>query len=329
MLNIFRSFNPYAVFVLFLVAIVFKLAFLVHPVMPYRIAESPYLWLKLADFMESALGHSAFLLTFFAIVNLFGQAIYLNRIASTHHLYPKASYLPAMGYVLLTSLFKDWNYLSATLVSNWLLLAMLSGMLQLYAAPDARKQIFNIGCCISLAAMLVFPNIAFILLLLLALAVLRPFKISEWMVGLLGLLTPLYFLAGILFLTDNLHLLPKMAAIGFRLPDRLARPEIVIAAFSVIALLMTTGVYYLNTFMSRMLIQNKKWWYVVIGSFFVSLIAGTFTIAKGYNQWLGVLVPVTFIVTNTWFEERHKWLPRVFIYVLMAVIIFVQWFPIG
>ncbi len=309
MLNIFRSFNPYAVFVLFLVAIVFKLAFLVHPVMPYRIAESPYLWLKLADFMESALGHSAFLLTFFAIVNLFGQDIYLN--------------------VLLTSLFKDWNYLSATLVSNWLLLAMLSGMLQLYAAPDARKQIFNIGCCISLAAMLVFPNIAFILLLLLALAVLRPFKISEWMVGLLGLLTPLYFLAGILFLTDNLHLLPKMAAIGFRLPDRLARPEIVIAAFSVIALLMTTGVYYLNTFMSRMLIQNKKWWYVVIGSFFVSLIAGTFTIAKGYNQWLGVLVPVTFIVTNTWFEERRKWLPRVFIYVLMAVIIFVQWFPIG
>lgn len=329
MLNIFRSFNPYSVFALFLVAIVFKLAFLVHPVMPYQVAGSQYLWLQVVSFFESILGHSAFLLTFFAVVNLFGQAIYLNRIANTYHLFPRASYLPAMGYVLLTSLFKDWNYLSAALINNWLLLAMLSGMLQLYAAPDARKQIFNIGCFISLSTMLVFPNIAFVALLLLALAVLRPFKISEWMVGLLGILTPVYFLAGILFLVDDLPLLTKMVSVGFTLPEKMAHPEILITAFSVIALLMVTGVYYLNIFMSRMLIQNKKWWYVVICSFFVSLIAGTFTVAKGYNQWMAALVPVTFIVTNTWFEERKKWLPRVFIYLLMAAVIFVQWVPAG
>ncbi len=141
--------------------------------MPYHVAESQYVWLKLSAFISSALGNSAFLLTFFVIINLFGQALYLNRIANTHHLFPKASYLPAMGYVLITSLFKDWNYLSAALISNWLVLAMLSGMLQLYASPDARKQIFNIGCYISLAAMLVFPNIVFVALLLLALAVLK------------------------------------------------------------------------------------------------------------------------------------------------------------
>lgn len=327
MLNIFRSFNPYSVFALFLVAIIFKLAFLVHPDMPYHVADSQYVWLKLSGFFESMLGHSAFLLTFFALVNIFGQAIYLNRIANTHHLFPKASYLPAMGYVLITSLFKDWNYLSAALISNWLLLGMLSGMLQLYASPDARKKIFNIGCYISLTGMLVFPNMAFIVLLLLALAVLRPFKLSEWMVGLLGLLTPVYFLAGVLFLADDLPLLTKMVSIGFSLPAKLQYPGIVLTAFSIILLLLITGVYYLNIFMSRMLIQNKKWWYVVIFSFFISIIAGVFTVAKGYNQWMAVLIPATFIISNTWFEERRKWLPRVFIYLLAGVIIFVQWFP--
>lgn len=329
MLNIFRSFNPYSVFALFLVAIVFKLAFLVHPVMPYSVAESQYVWLWLSEFLSSALGNSAFLLTFFGIVNLFGQALYLNRIANAHHLFPKASYLPAMSYVLLTSLFKDWNYLSAGLVANWLLLAMLSGMLQLYASPDARKKIFNIGCYISLAAILVFPNIAFVALLLLALGVLRPFKLSEWMVGLLGILTPVYFLAGILFLVDDLPLLTRMISLGFSLPARLAQPEIVLTAFSTILLLMVVGIYYLNLFMSRMLIQNKKWWYVVICFLLISLIAGTFTVAKGYNQWMAALIPVTFIITNSWFEERRKWLTKVFIYLFLAVIIFIQWFPNG
>ncbi len=141
------------------------------------------------------------------------------------------------------------------------------------------------------------------------------------MVGLLGILTPVYFLAGILFLVDDLPLLTKMVSAGFSLPGKLAWPEIVLTAFSVILLLLITGIYYLNIFMSRMLIQNKKWWYVVICSFLVSLIAGAFTLAKGYNQWMAVLIPATFIITNTWFEERKRWLTRIFMYLLMAAVI--------
>lgn len=327
MLNLFRSYNPYSVIVLFLVAIFLKLAILIHPEMAFAAGHSQIVWLKLAGFLETIFGGSSFLITFFALVNLFGQAIFLNRIANRHHLYPKATYLPALTYILVTSLIKDWNYLSAELVSNWLVLAMLSAMLQLYSPTDVRKQIFNIGCFISLTAMLVFPNVLFVLLLLVALGILRPFKASEWMVGLLGIITPFYFLAGILYLTDNLALLRQMINIGFSLPRQLLHPEITITVASWLVLLLLVGTWYLNYFMSRMLFQNKKWWWVVVVSFLISLLAGMFTVAKGYNQWMAALAPASFIIANLWFEERKKWITTIFFYLFVAVVIFAQWYP--
>jgi hypothetical protein len=326
-LNLFRSYNPYSVIALFLLAIFLKLAILLYPEMPYVIEESQVIWLKLASFLSTALGGSSFLLTFFALVNLFGQAIFLNRIANRHHLFPRATYLPALTYILVTSLFKDWNYLSAALVSNWLLLAMLSAMLQLYAADDARKQIFNIGCFVSLIAMLVFPNIIFVLLLLLALGILRPFKIAEWTVGLLGIITPFYFLAGILYLTDNMALLNQVATIGFSLPGQVAQPRVVFTVLGLLLVSLAGGILYLNYFMSRMLFQNKKWWWVIIAAFFISIIAGAFTVAKGYNQWMAALVPASFIIANVWFAERKKWITTIFFYVFAAVVVFAQWYP--
>jgi hypothetical protein len=199
-------------------------------------------------------------------------------------------------------------------------------MLKLYASTDGGKQIFNIGCFISLTAMLIFPNIIFIALLLLALAILRPFKAAEWMVGLLGILTPFYFLAGILFLSDDLPLLKKMVAIGFSLPHKIANPTVVLTAFSILVIMILAGIYYLNNFMGRMLFQNKKWWWVILASFFISLVAGIFTVAKGYNQWMAILIPGSFIIANVWFEERKKWVTTVLFYLFIAVIIFAQWF---
>jgi hypothetical protein len=311
------------------VTIFLKLAILIHPEMVLATNQSQIIWLKLSGFLEAVLGRSPFLITFFAVVNLFGQAIFVNRIANRHHLYPRATYLPALTYILVTSLFEDWNYLSAALISNWLLLAMLSAMLQLYSAGDVRKQIFNIGCFISITAMLVFPNIIFIALLLLSLAILRPFKVAEWLVGLLGLLTPFYFLAGILYLTNDLVLLKRMVAIGFSIPKHIEHPEMVLTSFSMIGLMLIVGIFYLNNFMGRMLFQNKKWWWVVIASFVISIVAGMFTVAKGYNQWMAVLIPASFLIANVWFEERKKWITTIFFYLFVAVVIFAQWFPEG
>lgn len=327
MLQLFRNYNPFSVILLLLIAIGFKLAILIHPSLPLVLPGSQLVWKELAAVAGNILGRSPFLVTFFTLINIVGQALMLNRIANQHHLFPKSTYLPAMGYVMVTSLFTEWNYLSAPLVNNWLLLIALATCLRLHALPQSRKEIFNIGFCLGLASLLLFPHLVFILLLFLALSLLRPFNAGEWVVGLLGLVTPFYFLGSVLFLTDNLPLIHQVFQAGFSLPTSIQAPASSIPAFGMVLILLITGYSYLNGFMSRMLFQTKKMWWVIIASFLISLVAGIFTVAQGYNQWMAVLIPGTLVLTNTWFAESRKGLIRLLFYLWVAVIIFVQWYP--
>lgn len=312
---------------LLLLAICCKLPVLWHPELPVLHGDSQLIWIQMAAIITRALGHNAFLVSSFSLLNIVGQALMLNRISNSHHILPKNSYLPAMTYVLLTSLFVEWNYLSAALVANWFLLATYNSLFKLHAQEQARKEIFNIGCFLSLSALLVFPNIILLILVFIVLRLLRPFKAAEWVVGLLGILTPLYFLTAILYLTDRLHLMRQMIAIGFEWPGPVAHPAFIFIPLVLIALLFFFGAFYLNGFMSRMLTLTKKLWYVIIAGLFLGLLAGTFTVAKGYNQWLAALLPGVWIMSNLWFAETRKWLSRILFYLLLVVVIFVQWFP--
>jgi hypothetical protein len=325
-LQIFKNYSPYAVMMLFIATILLKLGVILHPEPIFVASQSQIIWQKIADFLHSILGGSSFLITFFAVLNLFGQSIFLNKIANDHHLFPKSTYLPAITYLMVTSLFKEWNYLSGALINNWLVLAILSGVLKLYATEDARKHIFNIGCFISLSSFIIFPSFLYIILLLIALAVLRPFKVSEWMVGLLGLLTPYYFLVGILYLTDSLPLLQKVLAIDFSLTKPTSNIEVIATAAVFFVIILVIGTFYLNYYMDRMLFQYKKWWWVTLCCFIISIVIGMFTLAKSYNQWMMILPVASLMIANTWFEERKNWFKLVCFYLFIAIIIFTQWY---
>lgn len=316
-----------AVVILLLLTIFCKLPVLWHPELPLYVADSQYVWKIVAGILSDFLGQNAFLVSTLALLNIFGQALMLNHIANRHHIFPQNTYLPAMTYILLSSLFVEWNYLSAALIANWFLLATYAAIFRLSAEGQVRKEIFNIGCFLSLSAMLVFPNIFLLLALFVALRLLRPFKPAEWVLGLLGLCTPIYFLAGILLLFDKLPVLHDLIAIGFELPGKLLHPEKVIAPLFVMLLLFVVGAFFLQGFMSRMLTVTKKQWTLIIVLLGLTLLAGTFTVAKGYNQWLAALVPVTWIIANLWVAETKKWIMQVLFYLLIGVVIFVQWFP--
>lgn len=63
--------------------------------------------------------------------------------------------------------------------------------------------LFNTGIVIGIATFFYFPAIAFAALIIVGLVILRPFRLAEWMVSLLGILTPWYFLLSYVFLTDR------------------------------------------------------------------------------------------------------------------------------
>src|SRR5690606_18012793 len=140
-----------------------------------------------------------------AYLLLFTQAISFNQFITGRRMMQKPNYLPAMSYLLITSFFAEWNVLSAPMVINTLLIWVWAKMSNLYNNQHAKTTLFNIGLAIGICSFFYFPSLAFTLLVIFALLLTRPFKIAEWMVAFLGIITTWYFLFAWLFLTDRLY----------------------------------------------------------------------------------------------------------------------------
>ena len=131
---------------------------------------------------------------------LFTQAITFNRLVNDQRLMQKSNYLTAMGYLLITSLFAEWNVLSAPLIINTLLIWVWSSMSRLHNDHHPKTSLFNIGIAIGVSSFFYFPSLAFAALIVFGLLVTRAFKVSEWMVALLGIIAPYYFLLAYVFI---------------------------------------------------------------------------------------------------------------------------------
>jgi len=323
--KIFRTSTPASVMALLLITLITKLYWLAHPaaaVMP----DYQKIWIGVLGVIQFFIGHSPLAMTFFAIINLTGQAIYLNRITTENDLFQTRNYLPAICFVLFSGLFPEWNYLSASLISNWFILAALSGLLQMTNSLNVRKDIFNIGLFISCAAILSLPALIFLPLLFVALSISRPFKADEWLLGLLGFLTPIYFLAAGIFLFGDWHTLSAWLPADIYFIDHL--PETPVKTYSVlglIILLLIVGIIYLNQYSEHKLIQVKKRWSLIITGFFLALIPLVFKGIGSAGMSIFTLIFLSAIVANIWIERKNKWIGRILFYVFLAVLIFAQW----
>ena len=130
----------------------------------------------------------------------------------------KPHYLVAMSYILITSLVPEWNNLSSVLITNSVMVWAWPRMVSLYNHPRPKAVIFNIGLALGICSFFYLPSMLFLLLLGIALLLFRPFSITEWLVALVGLLSPYYFLCIYLYLTDRFKLSVLLPDMGIKYP---------------------------------------------------------------------------------------------------------------
>ena len=175
----------------------------IHPQIPLPQKTDGFLF-KLLLLQLSGLGKNlSFIYPLIAFFLLFTQAITLNALVNQHRLMQKPNHLTGMAYLLITSLFAEWNILSAPLIINTLLIWVWSRMSRLYNQPNPKTSLFNIGMAIGLSSFFYFPVIAFAALVVVGLLITRAFKLSEWVVALFGVATPFYFIFTYVFIADK------------------------------------------------------------------------------------------------------------------------------
>ena len=218
MIGVFKQKNSINALLLFFYALVLKFSMFLHPVLPVLHKEDNYFYRFILNGLDSIFHHAGIFYSIITFLLLFTQATLLNSICNYHRILPKPNYLPGMAYILVTSLLQDWNHFSAPLLVNSIMIWCWYRMIALYSSQIPITAIYNIGFFIGVATLLYMPAIAFLVLVFFALIVMRPFRVQEWFVGLLGFTSPYYFLLLVLYFTHQLQWRNLIPDITFTLP---------------------------------------------------------------------------------------------------------------
>ncbi len=264
---------------------------------------------------------------FFPVVTfvlLYTQAIAFNKLANDQKLMQKPNYLTAMSYLLITSLFSEWNILSAPLIINTLLVWVWARMSGLYNNPNPKSSLFNIGIIIGVSTFFYFPSIAFSVLIVSGLIVTRPFKLAEWLIALLGIITPYYFLISWAFLTDKL--------MGYRFPGVMISLPLfnkslwAIGAVILVFIASVIGIYFIQKNLMRQLVQTRKSWNLVFLYFLVALFVPFINATHTFEYWILCAVPLSAFIGCAFLYPRRLWFPRLLHWLMVAFVIAFAYF---
>ncbi len=165
MVGIFKANNPVNTFLLFFYGLILKISFFSHYPLPVSGKTDGILYNELLLVLQTISNDLPVIYSIITYLLLFIQAVTFNKIFNHQHLTQRPTYLPAMTYLLITSLFSEWNMLSSTLIANTLFIWVWYKLNTLYNSKQAKADLFYIGMAIGVAALFYFPLLAFAIMI--------------------------------------------------------------------------------------------------------------------------------------------------------------------
>lgn len=324
MTGTFKANNSYNNFLLLLYGIVLKLPMFLHPDVPRAQKIDGFLYKTTLNWLQPVATGMPFIFPLITFILLFSQAVYFNKLVNDLRIMQRPHYLTGMSYLLITSLFTEWNVLSSPLIINSILIWVWSKMSGLYSDPKPKTSLFNIGIAIGIGTFFYFPSIAFSALIIFGLAITRPFKLAEWLMALLGIITPYYFLLALVFLTDKWK--------GYKFPGfAVTAPVFDQSKWAYLAIIIVVissiiGIFYIQQNFRRQLIQARKTWNLTFLYMPVAVFVPFVNATHSFQYWILCAVPVSAFVAAAFLYPAKKWFPTLLHWLMVAFVIVINYF---
>jgi hypothetical protein len=327
-IGIFKQKNPANLFILFTIGILIKLPMFMEPQGPIVHSNDGALYSAIVRFLEPA-GRSFLLLyPLLAYALLFTQAVSLTRFINNQRMTNKSTYLPGLAYILITSLFPEWNIFSAPLLVNSILLFVLSALFGIYNRNNVRGAIFNIGLAIGIASFLIVSSLTFVLWVWLAMAVMRPFRANEWLICLLGITTPYYFYAIYLVIDGHWSWAAFWPSVTIGLPSLKQSAWLAGSVFLVMVPFLAGG-YYVQENLRRMLINVRKGWSLLLLFLLTALLLPFINSSDTFENWIMGMVPLAAFHGCAYLYTTWKPFPYVIFWLTVSFIVAYQYYGPG
>jgi hypothetical protein len=152
----------------------------------------------------------------------------------------------------------------------------------------------------------------------------RPFRIREWLINIMGVTMPYYFLILVLYLTNQWEWNKLKPEISFGLP---ALPGTIEMTVSIILLILPFifGGFLVNANLNKMFIQVRKGWSLLLLFLIVSTLIILANGSNNYVNWLLCVVPLTAFHAAAYYFPSLKFFPLLLHWVLFIWAIYVNY----
>lgn len=324
MTGTFKANNPYNTFLLFIYGLLLKLPMFLHPQVPQPQQIDGFLYKRLLAQLQPVGGSFPEIYSIITFILLYTQAISFNKLVNEQRLLQRPNYLTGMSYLLVTSLFSEWNMLSSPLIINSLLIWVWAKMSGLYNNNSPKTALFNIGIAIGICTFFYFPSLAFAALIIFGLAVTRAFRIAEWVIALLGIITPYYFLLAYVFLTDQWQ--------GYHFPGfAITTPKFdqtnwAYAAVAIVLFTSAAGFFFVQQNMRRQLIQARKSWSLVFLYLLVAVFVPFVNATHDFDYWILCAIPLSTLLGAAFLYPARNVFPLVLHWLMVLFVIALNYF---
>jgi len=300
-LALFRTNQFVANILLLLYAIVVRGSIFIHSEtltlsQPGIFSELVYQWI-------SPYSIEGFLL---ATVLVFIQAVIINVVVGKNRIANEISLLPGMFYILLSSAFSDFLYLSPLILANTFYIIVLMELFSSYRKYSAAGAIFNIGLWAGVASLFYGSYLFLFILGMAGLGIIRSFKVKEQLMAISGLLTP-YILAGTyFFLVDQFsEFWQKQISDNLGFLDLEGTADLTFyIKIGLLLLLLLTFVFSYNNYTKKKNIQQQKYINVLFTGLLLSTLPFFFQANIRLDHLL-ILVPTGGILLSFNFQNAR------------------------
>lgn len=320
MIGIFKQKAPGNIILLFVFGILIKLPCFFQPLNPIVKENDGTLFQALISFLNTMTQRSALAFTILAYaINVLIAYILINFINKQRFMH-KPNFLSGMAYLLITSFIPSFNQFSSVLFASLLLLTAATLLFSSYNIRTDKNSIFNAAFLIGIASLFYLPALMFIIWAFLALALLRPFNLSEWIVLFLGVMSPYYFFAAWLFLTGHFQIPDYFRHIFFT-SSKVHYSLWAAGALFFLLAPMLAGIYYVQASSSKMMVQVRKGWHLFLWYIAVAVLIALFDIEKTSENWLILLVPIAAFHGYGYLNADVKLYPKISFWLTVIFIV--------
>jgi hypothetical protein len=210
-IQLFRTNRPVVFVLLLLYTVLLRGAFLYHPawVAPEKDmfpGENIFSWI-------SGQHIPLLYLVIADIVLVYAEAILLNLTLTAYNIFERNSYVPALMFITISSLFGEWMAADFQTIGQFFVLLSMLNLFSLSGKELSRENVFYTSLYLSIGSFFYFPVSVFLIIIFAGLLI-RSYALLDFLLLIAGFVLPYYFTGIVMYYTGELpqylHSLQKL-----------------------------------------------------------------------------------------------------------------------